>query len=269
MFGVNPLFGSLFEIGFAGGHGTAGGMASVFKEQLNWADGADLAMTTATIGLLCGIFGGMIIINYGVRKKYTKVLTEPATGGTTKEVFPEGSARACSYDHQPGRGRALRLPPWHYRHFHSHRAYHRVGLCSDLWLPGLPLFPFAMIGGWLLNAIMQRTSLRDLLDRNIFQRIQGMALEILVVGAMASIKIPVVLAYWAPLLIGSVVIIALMVLWFFWLSPGSSRTVGLSRVSFTLVRSPVLPLSAICFFALPTPKWKLRLEPSMLWTARS
>mgnify|MGYP000783067226 FL=1 len=46
-----------------------------------------------------------------------------------------------------------------------------------------------------------------------------MALEILVVGAMASIKIPVVLAYWAPLLIGSVVIIALMVLWFFWLSP--------------------------------------------------
>lgn len=91
VFGVNPLFGSLFEIGFAGGHGTAGGMASVFKEQLNWADGADLAMTTATIGLLCGIFGGMIIINYGVRKKYTKVLTEPATGGTTKEVFPEGA----------------------------------------------------------------------------------------------------------------------------------------------------------------------------------
>ena len=71
VFGVNPLFGSLFEIGFAGGHGTASGMATVFEEPelLNWADGAALGPTTATIGLLIGIFGGMIIINYGVRKK--------------------------------------------------------------------------------------------------------------------------------------------------------------------------------------------------------
>ena len=220
VFGVNPLFGSLFEIGFAGGHGTAGGMASVFKEQLNWADGADLAMTTATIGLLCGIFGGMIIINYGVRKRYTKVLTEPAKGGGSVEVFPEGQREAAAYAtisqdvvepfafHLGVIGISIligRLIVW--------------GFAQVFGYSGLPLFPFAMIGGWMLNGILQRTTLRHLLDRGIFQRIQGMALEILVVGAMASIKIPVVLAYWEPLLIGSVVIIALMVVWFFWLSP--------------------------------------------------
>ena len=220
VFGVNPLFGSLFEIGFAGGHGTAGGMASVFKEQLNWADGADLAMTTATIGLLCGIFGGMIIINYGVRKKYTKVLTEPATGGTTKEVFPEGAREPAA--HMTISQDVVEPFAFHLGIIGISILIGRIivwGFAQIFGYSGLPLFPFAMIGGWLLNAIMQRTSLRDLLDRNIFQRIQGMALEILVVGAMASIKIPVVLAYWAPLLIGSVVIIALMVLWFFWLSP--------------------------------------------------
>ena len=220
VFGVNPLFGSLFEIGFAGGHGTAGGMASVFKEQLNWADGADLGMTTATIGLLCGIFGGMIIINYGVRKKYTKVLTEPATGGTTKEVFPDGQREPAAY---------MTISQDVVEPFAFHLGIIGISILIGrliVWgfgkifgYTGLPLFPFAMIGGWLLNAIIQRTSLRDLLDRNIFQRIQGMALEILVVGAMASIKIPVVLAYWAPLLIGSVVIVALMLVWFFWLSP--------------------------------------------------
>ena len=59
VFGVNELFGSLFEIGFAGGQGTAGGMASVFTDTFNWADGADLGKTTATIGLLAGIFGGI------------------------------------------------------------------------------------------------------------------------------------------------------------------------------------------------------------------
>lgn len=220
IWGVNPLFGSVFEIGFAGGHGTAGGMSSVFKEQLNWADGADLGMTTATIGLLCGIFGGMIIINYGVRKKYTKVLTEPATAGETQEVFPEGQREAAAYStisqdvvepfafHLGIIGIAIligRAIVW--------------GFAQVFGYSGLPLFPFAMIGGWALNGIMQRTSLRHLLDRGIFQRIQGMALEILVVGAMASIKIPVVLAYWQPLLISAVVVMAFMLVWFFWLSP--------------------------------------------------
>ncbi len=76
-----------------------------------------------------------------------------------------------------------------------------------------------MIGGWLINMIVQRTALKDLFDRHIFQRIQGMALEILVVAAMSSIKVPVVIEYLAPILICSVVVMALMVVWFFWLSP--------------------------------------------------
>ena len=90
----------------------------------------------------------------------------------------------------------------------KNRNYHRCDPghawpCLLYTSSGLPLFPFAMIGGWVINAIAQRVPLlRDLFDRKTFQRIQGMALEILVTCAMASISIPVVLAYWAPLLIG-------------------------------------------------------------------
>ena len=222
VFGVNPLFGSLFEIGFAGGHGTASGMATVFQdpELLNWADGADLGLTTATIGLLAGIFGGMIIINYGVRKKYTKVLTEPATSGDAKEIFAEGERETAAY---------MTVSQDVVEPFAFHLGVIGAAILigrAIVWAfgvifgyTGLPLFPFAMIGGWIINSIVQRTSLRHLLDRGIFQRIQGMALEILVVGAMASIKVPVVLAYWAPLLIGTIVVMAFMLLWFFWLSP--------------------------------------------------
>ena len=222
LLGVNPLFGSVFEIGFAGGHGTAGGMASVFTDPtlLNWADGADLGMTTATIGLLLGIFGGMIIINYGVRKKYTKVLSEPASTGGAKEIFPDGQREPSSY---------ATVSQDVVEPFAFHLGVIGISILIGrmvVWAfgaifgyTGLPLFPFAMIGGWIINGIVQRTPLRDLFDRSIFQRIQGMALEILVVGAMASIKIPVVLAYWLPLLIGSTVIMVFMLLWFFWLSP--------------------------------------------------
>lgn len=222
LFGVNPLFGSLFEIGFAGGHGTASGMASVFQDpaMLNWADGADLGPTIATIGLLCGIFGGMLIINYGVRKKYTKVLTEPAAAGDLREIFAEGERESAAY---------MTVSQDVIEPFAFHLGVIGISILIGrliVWgfgkifgYTGLPLFPFAMVGGWIINSIVQRTELRNLFDRGIFQRIQGMALEILIVAAMASIKIPVVIAYWAPLLIGSVVVMIIMLIWFFWLSP--------------------------------------------------
>ena len=222
VFGVNPLFGSIFEIGFAGGHGTASGMATVFEDPalLNWADGAALGPTTATIGLLLGIFGGMIIINIGVRKKYTKVLAEPATTGDVKEIFAEGERKV---------GAQMPISQDVIEPFAFHAAIIGIAILigrAIVWgfgmifgYKGLPLFPFAMIGGWLINMIAQRTSLGDMLDRGIFQRIQGLALEILIVGAMSSIKVPVVMEYWAPLLITTVVVTLLMLVWFFWLSP--------------------------------------------------
>lgn len=150
LFGVNPLFGSLFEIGFAGGHGTASGMASVFQDpaMLNWADGADLGPTIATIGLLCGIFGGMLIINYGVRKKYTKVLTEPAAAGDLREIFAEGERESAAY---------MTVSQDVIEPFAFHLGVIGISILIGrliVWgfgkifgYTGLPLFPFAMVGG--------------------------------------------------------------------------------------------------------------------------
>lgn len=223
VWGVNELFGSCFEVGFAGGHGTAGGMASVYTDTFGWADGGDLAKTTATIGLLCGIFGGMAIINIAVRKKWTKVLTEPAGGNDVKEVYSENDPA-----HEPSAYFTNSQDVVEPFAFHlgiigaavliGRAIVYGFGLITGY--TSLPLFPFAMLGGWIINIIAQRIPvLRDMFDRKTFQRIQGMALEILVVCAMASISIPVVLAYWAPLLIGTVVIMAFMILWTLWLSP--------------------------------------------------
>lgn len=268
MMGINGMFGSVFEIGFAGGHGTAGGMAAEF-EKLGWADGGDLGKTAATIGLLCGIFGGMLIINIGVRKKWTKVLTEPTKGNAAKEVFPEGEREANSYGtisndviepfafHLAVIGLSIligRLITWGFGQIFGYKS--------------LPLFPFAMIGGWLINMIAQRTPLRNLFDRKTFVRIQGMALEILVTGAVASISIPVVLQYWLPLLITTVVIMALMVFYMLWLSPrifedcwfeqGIIRYgafTGVAAVGYMLLRSsdPRMETKAGAIYALNGP----------------
>lgn len=218
MFGVNPMFGSTFEIGFAGGHGTAGGMVEVFS-LLGWPEGSDVAKTTATIGLVIGIFGGMAIINYGVRKKYTKYLTEKAAAGDVKEYFPAGTRLAGSYTtissdvvetfgfHAGLLGIAILI------------GYEIVWVVKFIFNYSLPLFPFAMIGGWLLNIVIQKTSLKELVDRNVISRIQGLCLEVLVTSAVASISVPIVLAYWKPLLLGSIIISIVSVFIFFYTSP--------------------------------------------------
>lgn len=266
-FGVDPLFGSVFEIGFAGGHGTAGGMVEVFTE-LGWADGGDVGKTTATIGLLAGIFGGIAIINYGVRKRYTKVLTESTSGAESVEVYPEGQREAAAYatvSQDVVEPFALHLGVIGMAILLGRAIVYAVSVAFNY---SLPLFPFAMIGGWIINGIIQRTSLRDMFDRGIFQRIQGMALEILVVGAIASVSVPVVMAYFVPLLIGSAVVIGMMVAMFFFICPyiytdnwfehsiiRFGAFCGVAAVGYMLLRTadPKMETDAGTVYALATP----------------
>ena len=268
MMGISDQFGAIFECGFAGGHGTASAMASMFTEQLGWADGADLAMTTATIGLLSGIFGGVALINYAVRKKWTKELTEPAAAAEVQEVFKEGERKPTSY----GTINSDVIEPFAF-HLAVIGIAILIGRAIVYYLGkvvpfSLPLFPFCMIGGWILNALLQRTSLADLLDRSTFARIQGMCLDILIVGAMASIKVPVVLAYWLPLLVTSAVILVTLVMWMFFVCPKIFSQdwfelaithygvkTGVAAVGYMLLRTadPEVKTEAGSMYALGTP----------------
>lgn len=268
LMGVNDQFGAIFECGFAGGHGTASAMASIFSEQLGWADGADLAMTVATIGLLSGIFGGIILINFAVRRKWTRELTEPASAAEVQEIYKQGEQKPTAY----GTINSDVIEPF---------AFHLgiIGIAillgrAIVWALGkvvpfsLPLFPFCMIGGWILNGILQRTWVADLMDRATFARIQGMCLDVLIVGAMISIEIPVVLAYWQPLLISSVVILVTLVLWMFLVCPyifsqdwfelaitHFGVKTGVAAVGYMLLRTadPEVKTEAGSMYALGTP----------------
>ena len=70
LFGVNPAFGNLLEIGFQGGHGTVGGVAEVFSN-FKWEDGIALGYTVATFGMISGIIIGMILVNWALKKAIT------------------------------------------------------------------------------------------------------------------------------------------------------------------------------------------------------
>ena len=43
---------------------------------IGWEDATDLAMTSATVGILTGIFGGIILIKLGTKRNYTKFVKD-------------------------------------------------------------------------------------------------------------------------------------------------------------------------------------------------
>lgn len=60
--------------GFTGGHGYAAAIGGTLNNLLGRDDCIYIGQTFATIGLLAGIFGGLIAINYATRKKATRLI---------------------------------------------------------------------------------------------------------------------------------------------------------------------------------------------------
>src|SRR5699024_5294353 len=73
LFNVHEAFGTLIEIGFEGGHGTAAGMAPVMEE-LGFSGGGDLALAMATVGILGGGIIGVIAVNWAARRGHSGTL---------------------------------------------------------------------------------------------------------------------------------------------------------------------------------------------------
>src|SRR5580700_1734433 len=77
---LHPLFPYLPEgfslilpAGFIGGHGTASAIGSVL-ESYGFLGALSLGYASATVGILIGVIGGMILINLGIRLGWTRLI---------------------------------------------------------------------------------------------------------------------------------------------------------------------------------------------------
>lgn len=218
---VGAMFGTLIEVGWPGGHGTAAGMGPVYSE-LGWADGGALALAGATAGLIFGIVVGMVLINIAARRGDLSNAIGGDGKGAAPEVLPEESRPTLGkvtlnkdlVDGLAFHGALIAaaiLIGWVFQYF--------LGLV----VPGMPLFPMAMIGGAIVQAVIVRTRLGDAVDPGSLRAIQGVALDLLVVSAVASITVPVVLDNIVPLAVLVVVAAAIAVGFFYWAGPRMFR----------------------------------------------
>ena len=215
VFGLPPAAGALIEIGFEGGHGTAAGLASTFEE-FDFAEGADLALGLATIGLLAGVLIGTAIVNWGVR-----------TGRIDLDGDGDPVARARSGteddlddldDREGARSDDTTATDPLSVHLGLVAVAISIGwvllealaaLEQATWggedglelLVHLPLFPMAMLGGVLLQLVLDRTGRAELVDRRLINRISGAALDMIIVAALGTLSVEAIGGNLAPFLV--------------------------------------------------------------------
>jgi len=206
------MFGAVIEVGFEGGHGTASGLAPTF-EMMKWPQGKDFALASATVGIISAVIAGIALINWANLKGYThrSLQVENIPEDETIGIIP--------VDRRPIAG---------YLSIHTDSldamSYHvaivgiavgigyflKEGLVAGIYclqtvlshatytniisiIKSFPLFPLCMIGGLIVQLFAQHFDRHETIDLGLVRRIQNMALDILIVSAVAMIQVVIVI----------------------------------------------------------------------------
>ncbi|WP_017549833.1 sodium/glutamate symporter [Salinicoccus carnicancri] len=204
-------FGLVLGAGFLGGHGTAAAIGEAFAN-MGWEEATSLGYTSATIGLLCAIVGGLMIVKRQAKKNQTsfisdfKDLPEDLRTGLVKE-----ENRECAGTET--------ISPNSVDPLFFHIAiigvvvvisyYLQEGLQSLFPQVSVPLLSIAFIIGLLMQMLLRRLKAHNYVDKPTISRISGTATDLTVVFGIASINIAVVTSYIIPL----VALFAFGVIW--------------------------------------------------------
>ena len=199
--GLNPGFGALIAAGFVGGHGTAAAIGESFRE-LGWPEAGSLAMTSATVGILSSIVGGMVWVKWGARSGHTQFVTrfEDLPRSLRTGLAPEGERESMGAGTVSGNSiDSLAL------HLGLICVAALGGYYLSTWSSGLtaygklPVFCMAYIAALVLHRLLRATQAEHYVDARTMTHLGGALTDLLVVFGIASIKPAVLIEYAAPL----------------------------------------------------------------------
>lgn len=205
---INPVwtslpdgFGLVLASGFVGGHGTAAAVGEIFANA-GWADARSLAMTSATVGIVCSIGLGVIFIKNGSNKgeteflsSFSKLPTDLKTG-----LIPVGQRQKT----ESNTFSSIVIDP----------LIVHVALIAAIAFGGylitkgvnwinpnlvLPMFSIAFLVGLIVVKIMNKTNASEYISKDTVDRISGSATDLLVAFGISSINLSVVLDNILPL----------------------------------------------------------------------
>lgn len=228
LFGTNPMVGSLIEISFEGGHGTAAGLAPTFEE-LGWAEGTDIALGLATFSLIAAIISGVILINIFNRKQ-TKLDNEEAWKEQEKQLIRSGYDLlnlAKTFNENPKTlvinvaAFALSIGiGWILLQALIKGEDLVMSTFTDIrFFTYLPLFTLAMIGGLIVQLLLKAINQQSLIKRRTAENFSKIALDFLIASAIATVSLKAIGENWAVFAILSVAGVVWILGCFFFFAP--------------------------------------------------
>lgn len=200
---INPGFSVMVPTGFYGGHGTAAAIGSSF-ESLGWDEARSLGMTTATVGVILGIVGGILLIKRATMRNDTAIIQdfsqlpqELRTGLIPREKREHAGMSTTS---------SISIDSLA---FHLALVFFiaLLGYLLSQWVKSfapkleLPVFSCSFIAGLILKKIFDRTNVTDYICPVQTTRLGSTFTDLLVAFGVASIKLAVVVKYAIPLLV--------------------------------------------------------------------
>ena len=220
LFGTEPWFGMMLPVGFVGGFGTAAAVGSALEE-IGIEGASSIGFTSATVGTLVAIIGGVIMANWGIRNGKASQLA-----GTLPEDLRTGYIH--NEAERPSIGKATTNPSsieplaLHagFIVFTVLIAYMVNGLIKNQWSNvSIPLFAMAFVIGLIGRLLLKLTGRPNYLDTSTINSISGAATDYMIAFGIASIVPAALAGYWQALLLMFVLGTLFCVVWMFWAGP--------------------------------------------------
>lgn len=200
---LNDSFGITMPAGFCGGHGSAAALGDAFAG-FGQDEVLTLAMTSATVGIICSIVIGLIFLRIGTKRGYSACLTEAEklpeelrTGVVEKanrKSIGEGIFSTISVSTLTFNLSVIGLVVL--GGYLISKSVSRVAPMLEL-----PVFSCSYIVGILVKFVCDRTKVTEYVCPETSSSLSGMFTDYLVAFGIASIKISVVSQYLVPMLI--------------------------------------------------------------------
>jgi len=202
---LSPLFGLQLVVGFQGGVGVGTAVAPMVGD-LGWsaAEAAAVGETCAVAGLVMSVLVGVVIVNIGTARKFTASKFEKTGSNIVSTTF-------LPIDKRKSIGREITSPEAGSTLLFNFGIMGLAILCGHLIhfgivtaappLKFLPKFPFVLIGGIIVQSLLQKSRLNIYVDRETVDAIAGFALDALIVASLIAIDLTVVATYALPLTI--------------------------------------------------------------------
>lgn len=180
----------LIETGFVGGHGTAASMGEVLASDTIGVDnGLALGTLVATIGLIYGVVSGVVWVNVGVRRGWLAQTHQSAAVSTEQHESPMDDSSKDDIDPWLRQSAYLSIAMvlgWA-MHDTMTMLAHWTGTQSVLG--DLPLFIYTLAAGLIVRRSLRLIGLDHTIDGEILARQTAIAMDILVVAAIASLDL--------------------------------------------------------------------------------